>query len=404
MTFIIQCLFFALFFSVYFGRIRGRNLEKLKEKPHRLHSLYKNTIQYSIRGYLTVRLQGVTIEKGLVFSLQREQWYHRIFKFLRMATEISTKNQQFDKRYFIMTDFPEDAEQLLASPEIVQALQEIMAKPIAYLHMDKTRLWVGYKKTADVTPELVEEVYQCLERLVELWQKTVAHRCLSKVYLNRRLLAYSLMSVHYGLLLLVILQPFLVLLDGVLTLDNGKLGVLGLGLGLALCLCWLLIIHVFLLRTPWLPKVLIDFILIGAIPMVFTGISLLRAANVHLPQPEPYPSPVLVLEKRCARNYEGHIVRFIPEEHLGERYITEEACLPTHRPYIQRRKRFKTVVSNNYYDFVLRVSGEEIGTQYIGVPPDLFDRVQSGEYVKLLIYTGAFGLRWIDIYEVWISQ
>jgi hypothetical protein len=200
MVFLVQlCIFLgALFYRR--GFLLGNHLQQSSYEPRWL--TYTN--QY--KSMIVARHIGVIQEFGFPFIITREKWYHRILKSLGIASEISVGENGFDRKHFLITDYPTHLEKILKSENIVSKITEIFSFPVDSFHATRNKMWIIIqRKDFNKADEYYHNQLSALSWISKLVQEV--NRDTKTSFENKKTGAYALafLATHAGMVLLGIL-------------------------------------------------------------------------------------------------------------------------------------------------------------------------------------------------------
>lgn len=363
-------------------------------------------LEYEARskGTVTNRHIGITQDYGLPFIVRPERWYHRVFKAIGLASEVQIRREEFDNKYFIITDMPGHLERAVSSGSLTTELQKLFQLPIKSLHATHTKLWVRLKREDFKQPAEYFDQHRAILKSISAHTKyRVDHSSVNQPKRNAGYWAFLFLCAHAGLLTWGIFGGLPTLADNIEMLDRTEWFAQTIVLGLVLATIWFMLIVAFFRSTSWVCWVMVDFMLCGILGIMLTSHFIAREANVHLPQPAPtvYRQPIsekyCVLEcrqrcgKRCTRrsNYSGN---------------TDAHCSAQSRPNVRQRYMQIDSICRSSANFAFKITIRhwEPQKQYYRFPTNasFFDSVSVGQYVDVPVNEGAYGIKWINQDEI----
>ncbi len=375
----------------------GAHLKKSSSQPDGL------TYIVTSKNGISARHIGITQPSGIPFIIKREKWYHRILKSLGIASEIRVTSDEFDKTYFITTDYPNHLEQTLASGKLLTHLQALFALPVKSLHATPRKMWCVIRKDdLQASDSHYAQHFALLAEISKTSSISSGYEVASSTSRRLSVTAFIFISIHAGLLTMGLLGAFPTLADSVDMVDAGAWIAKGILLGILLAIVWFFaILHMFR-GSSWVCWVLADFVLCGVLGFILSGVFVVREANTHLPQPpaqvftQPILQKVCVLEckKRCGRRC---------TRRSSYRFQSDATCSPESRYAIMQEKKQTDYICANsaWYEYTLHVQHWREPSDYSFSPSEaLFDNVRTGTMLNVPVNEGALGLEWIDTDEI----
>ena len=401
MVIVLQICLFLIAFAIRGRYLFGKHLQEA-DASNRLRYIARNKNKS-----LVGRHVGITQHDGITFIIKPERFYHRLFKLIGIASEIKIPDKNFDKKYFVISDYPNHLERIVASGQLLSHLQELFALPIKSLHATKDKIWCvikkedlqegdeHYKKHA----ELLEKISACTN------SKSIPEYGLVKSR-NLGMAALIFVCFHAGFLGLGIFGALPTLLDSVHIVDFNLLVIYGLITGGVFSAVWLFIILAIFNKTSWICWVLADFVLSGIIGFVLAGSFIVREANQYLPQPPAklYEQPII--QKSCTIKCSKSCGKRCTRRSSYPFYSEQNCDIQSRSTNIQQKIQSDYICKNNsWYEYKITVKSWKETTNYSFKPEEvLFDSVHEGGYLNIPVNKGALGLEWIDQSQIKSSE
>ena len=397
MVIILQlCIF--LVFAIWRGRyLFGKHLTPISPASQTL------SFRRGIGGVNTHRHIGISQLDGIPFIIRRERWYHRALKAIGIASEVSAGRPDFDKRFFITTDFPGHLGKLLASRDFQKHLQELFALPVKSLHATRDRIWCVIQPEDASRP--IDHFGPHLEALRNISvasgispadgsSKPASHKL--------GLAAAAVIAVHAGLLGLGLFGLLPTRADAIHTEYLPNLIVVGVVAGAVVAGTWFLLLLAVFLGSSWSSWVLADFILCGFLGIVLSGIVVVREANIHLPQPAATVHVLPIVKKVCVFKC-SPARRGLNLQRHSYWFDTDRQCSPELRAaFLQSRQQSNSNCTlRPSFDYSIRVKHWRASVPYSFSPSaEVFDTLSTGNLLSVPVHPGALGFEWIDRDEI----
>jgi hypothetical protein len=419
MILVLQILIVWIVVFLRSYRLSGRHLRPLPDSGRRLIYIRPRGKYRSERFFV-----GITQASGIPFIIKQERWYHRLLKYYGVAVELQTSNDEFNKKYFIITDFPHHLKQLLASEMLLHDIQALLAKEhVVSIHATKNRLWcvaTGYPR--NYTKEDVYSVglkqaynlqilgdafsghYVLMTAIADQISKTSHY--LGENFKSNRNLAFTFLAAHAALFCLGIFGWIFVAKDEYAFASPHELKDLMTQVGVALCAAWAVVIVILFKKTAWMNWVLGDFLLFGIIGIMLSAPQVIRALNIYLPQPPPayYAMPVYrkICKVTCYKECGSHARKYAPEVCNAEYILaSEDEWSPADREaqFLKIRGSNPVCLHNMKYEYSVEVREWDGSNRLrqIRIPSAVFDSLKPGDEVNILVFKGALGISWMDI-------
>ena len=398
---LIQVALFSLavFFRTYF--LQGRHLKKDKAKPERL--VFRSVGKAGKVNYLHI---GLPVGSDVACVIMPEHWYHRLWKAMGFAQEVQVRDDVFDKKQYIATDYPVQFERFLTHRGLLPPLQALFALPVRSLHVTKNKIWCVIKKPDRDKPldfftrheALLQEIATALRGQMAADPYHRPAEPLVKV-------VWGMIGAHMGFLLLGLTGFWTFSVDSIEVLDRAALMHYGLSGGVALAALWAFIIFFLLGRTSWVSWVLSDFIAFGIVGLVLSGLTFARDVDVDLVQPAPTVYQERLVERTCQLECSKSCGKNCTKR-SHYTYSTQAECTASVRAKNIAEKRASDPICAARADFkyYLTVSASwphYQGTSYrFSTDSVFFDHTQAGMFLSVPVHAGALGLPWIDKAEI----
>lgn len=396
LVFIIQISLLIIFFILRGRFLFGKHLTESKQTPERL-----DYIQIPINRNVKERHVGLRQSHGIPFFIRSERWYHRVLKAIGIAVEIKVQNQDFDKKYFIATDFPNHLERAISSGDLLKNLQDLFALPIKSLHAAPNAIWcVIEKKDRNKPEEYFTAHLQILKRISEYsTSKTSANYNLSETS-RHSYWAFFAICVHLSLFGLGFMGMIPGSFDSIDIVNTTEWFITGILLGGVFAGGWLFLNLLILKRTPWICWFLTDFILFGVIGFLLSGIWIVRELNDLLPQPPATEFTQHIVKRECVLHCASNSRRSRVTRYT---HASDLACAPEARASEMQKKMLENYKCSNkaWYEFQIYTSHWK-GNKNYGFPSSqaLFDQTQTGSVLQIPVNQGALGLEWVDVDKI----
>lgn len=322
------------------------------------------------KGHLRLVRLGTTAPKGLHFRVRSERLHDRFCKWLGVATEIQTRDPEFDRRIYVESDARAVAILLRRNAKLRTALVNIFAFAKTWrmrkLHVRcaNQRIWVEF------TPKDADELYSIKTHLASLLQAIASGlECfdLPAEYRRDRFVWRAAAALAFSTATLAV---------GVFGLTRsivGRTDILEPRLLFLACLVPALVVTAVLAFSllAWLiassraHTVVLEFVLVGGLGIVSGAYALAREANMEL---DYHPAVTHVLKDARA---EHRITR-------GRRGGTR------HYYYVHGA------------DWRSGHEGEQLKLE---ISSSTYDRLQGSRSATLYVRPGLFGFDWIEKIE-----
>lgn len=393
-------IFLQLCILVVFTILRGRMLFGMHLPSV---SSERGILDYTlkVRGTVIARHIGIYQHGGIPFVIRPERAYDRILKNLGIASEISIGNAAFDKKYFIITDFPGHLEQLLASKELRMDVQKLFRWPVKSLHATRSRVWCVISRKHIHKPRDHFDRHALLLGNISAASGASLTVGLPPASRWRGMAALSFIALQGGVLTLGLLGNLSTYADSAHTEDTAALILKGAMAGMLAAFAWGFCILALFKGSPWVSWVLADFVLFGLAGFLLSGMVAVREVNLHAPQPAAQIHELPVIEKICVLKCSMRIGK--STRRSSYMYNTAYECSPESRENIVARKEQSDPIcaSSNRFEYTLRLRHWREAQPYEFSPSvKVFDSVGIAEPMKVPVHQGALGLEWIDWDEI----
>ena len=350
-------------------------------------------IDHSKDGTINRRLEGIRQVNGLPFIITREYFYHRTLKRMGIATELQVGDEEFDRRYYIVTDFPSTLEAACRDSIFLDRVKELLALPVESIHATRTRLWCEISPKDFKQADAHFDQHAALLGAIGIALRNEARKM--PVRRNRQMMgwAFSFMAVHSALLAYGFWWMIPLIADEEQLLEPKKmLGITLLAIPVAIFVWWRAILF-FFRKTSWAGLVVADFIFVGLTGFVLGGSLIVREMNIALPQVASVPASVTVTDRvcylHCSKGKGGH--RYL----IQESQCTPEARESTRRAY---QNTYDKCQKNNYiYSLKTSPLGERKTPFSFDIWDDgFYDASQRGVILSVPVWPGALGVKWVN--------
>lgn len=392
MVLLLQLCIFALALF-YRGRLlTGKHLTPRQKNDSLLHHIYQDK-----HGIISVHHIGIERKQGIPFTIKRERWYHRLLKLMGLASEISVAHPEFNGKFFIITDYPDHLKHAFESKELLPQIQALFALPVKSLHATHHKIWCALKRK---NQNLDNPHYKEHQALLQNISRLTTECPLPTRRHTKRLgkMALSCIAVHAGLLAIGIWGFLPTFSDNIITLDPQSWIIKGLIAGLVLSGIWLVCLFFLFRGSSWICWVLVDFVLIGVVSFMLSGIFLIREANIHLPQREVQTYSQPILQRMCIVQCRKGYGKNPPKREY--RFYSEDDCQPSNRPALLKKKKYESVIcqSRAWFEYSLSVHSpwQRSSPYTFSVSETLFDSTSVNGELIIPVNTGIFRIQWID--------
>lgn len=395
MIFLIQlCAMLIVALGFRLRYLMGWHLKPSKEYPEILDYNYRS------KGTTYARHIGIIHQNGTPFIIRKERWYHRYLKELGLASEVEIGDEDFDKQYYITTDFPDHLEEQLRSAELRQNLAALFKNPVKALYVTPDKIWCSLTEPhMNVRISDLRFYADTLKCISVASQK--AHEAEKKKSLRN--IAFFAICTHASLLTLATFMGFRFAFDKTVhILDAMHWMMLGFMCALVAALLWLQWLYHHFRKSSWLGWVLADFIVFGLAAFFCVSTLSIRSANIHLPQQPPAMQVQSVLSKVCILNCRQDCGKRCTRRSTYP-YRSESLCTAESREkiYQEKLKLDDVCRSDAWFSYVLEIQHWETPSRYsFETFESVFDASRIGKSVTVPIHQGALGLRWIDDDEI----
>ncbi len=311
---------------------------------------------------------GVKYTGKFDFSIKLEKWYDRIFKLLGLSVEFQLGKQEFDKKYYLVSDNTLLFESIAAADDLHNIIDSVFDSPkycarTQKLRCNSKRLWLEYQCDDNFSEDDIREIATVI---VPPLKKIADHLELETIEgragFDRGVLPAAIIrGISIGLLANGLFH-FLRIGFGSfpLTLDTHKLIVDGILVTAAIIGLLIFCTIYFLGKTSRAHLILAETIFIGGIGAFLTTTEELRDLNVEM-------------DRQIAQEITVQIQSKTIESHRG-----------------RRGRRY-----NSYYlhmdDWLS--SGNE---KKINVSISFYKQVHEGDYIVVFQKPGRLGYRWVE--------
>lgn len=393
MVFIIQVVIFIITTSMRSNFLSGKHLRFDKTTPRRLGSRIEGDI---------LRHIGIQQTNGIPFVIRTERWYHRALKAIGIATEIRIKNEDFDKKYFISTDFPNHLEYAINSADLLKHFQDLFTLPVKTLYAAPNAIWCVIKKEDRNKPdEYFARHFQILEHISNICTNKISEtQNLSKTS-QYRYWAFLVICIHFGLFMLGLVGKIPTEVDSISIVFKERWFIAGIIFGAIFAVGWLFYILFVFRGTSWVCWVLADFILFGIVGFLLSGIWMVREANHLLPQRAATEFTEQIVKKECVLHCKRRSRRF--SRVYTYAYDKESECSMEARALTIQQKQIENYRCGIKAWYVFNVyTTHWKGSEYYSFKSSnaLFDQTQIGSTLEIPVNPGALGLEWVDVNKI----
>ncbi len=347
---------------------------------------------------ITARHVGIVQRNGIPFIVKSERWYHRLLKSIGIASEIRIASSEFDRKYFITTDYPTYLERTLGSGQLLSHLQELFALPVKSLHAMPNKIWCVIRKDdLQEADAHYEKHFALLDTISKSSSRSIGYDH-GLVPSRLGVMAFLCVCVHAGLLTLGIFGIFPTLADSVDVVDTLAWVLKGIMAGSAAAAIWLFLILNIFRGSSWICWVFADFVLCGLLGFVLSGIFVVREANIHLPQPPPQVYGQPIMQKTCILECKRSCGRRCTQR-SSYPFHSDASCNPQSRAAIMQEKRQADHIcrSSAWYEYTIQVRHWQKLSHYSFSPDvSLFDSVRVGDFLNVPVHERALRLEWVD--------
>lgn len=312
---------------------------------------------------------GIKIENEYDFQIKLEKWHDRLFKTLRLSVEFQLGNQEFDKKYYLVSDNVSLLESISKAGELHDVIDKVFDSPkycalTKKLQCNSKRLWLEYHCDESFSEGDIGEIAMVI---VPLLKNIADHPSLATIEARSGFDRYALRAAI----------------------------ILGVSTGLAVNG----LVH--LVRMPWAPFIVVDtyqlmldgFLIAAVIVgfLIFGTISFLgRTSRAHLVFIE-----VLFI---------GGIGAFLTStEELSDfnkemdRQAAQEFTVQVHKKTTQYHRKIgrRGRSSNSYYLHINDWLNSE-KEKKVGVSSHLYSQVREGDSIIVFQKPGRLGYRWVE--------
>ncbi len=395
MILLIQIIIFSAIYYFMLRAHRGDGLEHAhsKEYPDGLIDTHKGKISKI----------GVNRIAQRTFIIVRERWYHRIFKFLGLAVEISTGDETLDKKLYFICDDEDYLADAFAKKEVQTLLAHLFLQPIRTLYATRNKMWVvprfigRLNNEADHKNGLWENLSQLAKALEEIER---AHGVYHPSSLRTKALLFVVAHAALCASAFFILIPTFFSSTEITSLQS--LVNVGAVIGMVLAVGWAVLIQHLLAGTSWLGWVAADFLLFGVFGFMVCGIALTRETNILLDRSEQQIYSTPLLQKTC------HIdcKRRSGKHTYHTTYpLTEQQCLPENRQHVlqsisQNNSKCRSGADLEYRMWVLHWDPQNNPYYSFAATAQNYDMAKVEKPINIPLHKGFWGVEWVDIEEI----
>lgn len=342
------------------------------------------------------RREGVLQKDGISFIIQQEHFYHGMLKQLGLVQELQLGDLDFDKQYYIVTDYPDVLEKANQSGELLALLKSLFALPVTSLEASRTRIWCEIEGEDLGQKDPYFDQHAELMRQIAALLKSQALQTRQGSRVSRRSMAFIAMGIHAGLFAASIWWIAPLISDAEQVWDRGIIFAwMAGGALLAVGLWWSLLVRLFR-GTSWGGMVFADFIIWGVAGFLLSVSLLIHQTNIHLPQGAASMTNAPVVLRKCTlRCGNGRSSDKYP---IALNQCTAETRAATAALYHQQHQNCR--INNNWF-FDIQTSPLLGWTtrgnyKFRSWDAEFFDKATLGTQLSIPVQPGALGARWID--------
>lgn len=327
-----------------------------KFKPNKDSSKYKRF------------LVGVRVPAHYSFTLKRENWVDRFWKWVGLSVEYQVGRDDFDKLIYVASNDEPFLKQMSADMELLSLLVTLFSAKrygcyVREVRCHQGRLWAVVKigslvntssdltRHSKVERELAEVLEQAAKRLRDA-QPLPPLKGRDPFILK----AAAVLAISSGLAVNGLMQLLLVGMDDVSVVDSTQLWLYAGGGAFLLLVALFALALILLGRSARAHLVFIELLLVGSIGAVMTVFWAVRDINVELDSKPIVPVSAKVVDKSISKSRKG-----------GTRYYLET------------------------------VPQTELGsTSRLTVSSEFYADTQIGDFLVIDAHPGYLGIRWFD--------
>jgi len=309
-------------------------------------------------------------------------------------------------------EHPDDLHELIDNPSVKEAIDEIFMD----YHAEKIvcfgrKIWVRLRgMSLENYDETVRDaLLDRLSKIARVAKENAEKREGTKREFHGALRLPWVMAAHLLLLGGGILAAFSLIIENTsyLFLQPHIFWIVALCLAVLLSALWVAALYKFLRRTMWTTLALMDFILIGLTGIVLLSVAGIHAANRHLPQPPAVHINSHVKHALCNIRCYATLQSEGPSPGSGGQFAgapsdvnwSGEECRPENRRrfVIDMRKESRCIERIDYNFTLWTALIPELDRPLVlRVTQEEFDKITTGDPIRIPLYRGALGLRWVD--------
>lgn len=319
-----------------------------------------------------------------------------------MAQEVQLGDTDLDTQWFIITDHPHNLELALKSPGFLQSVKQLLSLPVEEIHATRTHLWCHIKEEDLDKKDPWFDTHITLLRTISESLKATAAQTVQRRHIRKMNQALSAMTLHMGLVINTFWWGAYLPVDDTLfrTFNLQQLLIIAIPCALEAVFLWYRMLVALFRKTSWMPLILGDFFLCGALGIVFSVPLLIQQLNLFLPQPEPTFYRAQVLQRGC------QIICSSNGRHrtIQRHSLSPAQCRPQERDNVITTLRQKNPLCNTNADFRFHLVTTPIPAGFTPsqnhalelTRPSLYDALPPGSFVDIPHSKGALGIEWMN--------
>jgi hypothetical protein len=412
-------IFLIIFFSrrAHFkSRAEDRNADETLYGDHleALDSYFKFIRRNKEKKAVSITIRFFDIQ-NIVFMIKREKWYHRLLKYLNLATELNSGDDRLDWHTYILADHPDHMQGVVKNQHFIKAVEELF-----FNHQIDELRCIG--NTISVNSiirdgETEKEKEKSIAKNLYAIKKIINEQEIfeyAQPYGSRTVrFAFGFMALHFALLILGLSSLFGNITISTLAIPDVKAFNFYAGyISLAAMGLWLFAIITTIGRTAWSALVIVDFILFGIIGIFLSTNLAMREINARLDQSPLTIAQSKIVYKSCqlkCRSTGRSVGRRSTIPIVYTYNLTPKQCLPQNRGITFRyyAERYSECRQKAYFNYKLHIkkwhSSMNISRFSFETDEAEFDRTLIGQKVDVPYNQGFLNFIWLDTANITVK-
>lgn len=335
------------------------------------------------------RSYGIEYTSDITFNVYREKWFHRAWKKLGLASEISTGNKAVDSKLFFASMNPTGLQKKFENKDLAPKILWLFeTHGIRGLYVSHNKIWIEPKQSVqDYNPngEIIMVYLNAIRELADTLSRCPSnptpnksdHPAYVSISLSRAIFLTSFIIVMLFGLYKYNFVSFLPILIYAFTV------------WISISIIWLLLIFIYFLRTSWLPRILANFIFCLPFSLVFLFF-ILCFMNTAIDNSQPQIIPVQVVSKHCT--LVCNTSYGMSSEVIFN--LTDQQCLDREKTLAEFNSTYKSCQSHHDFKFYMQLEDKFDVAYKNSATAAQYEEAAASNAVNVNVFPGALGAAW----------